>query len=69
MPMVSITGEQQKVMDEALRERVKEKILELAAAEQAELDRLTNFRCSATNLLSLFRCRVNALETFRAANC
>jgi len=65
--MVSITGEQQKVMDEALRlgvigverealeagfaalrERVKQKNLELAAAEQAELDRI------AANQFSLF---------------
>ncbi len=67
MPMVSITGEQQKVMDEALRlgviraekealeagfaalrQQVKEKNLEVAAAEQAELDRI------AANQFSLF---------------
>ncbi len=67
MPMVSITEEQWKVMDKALRlgvigaekealetgftalrEQVKEKNLELAAAEQAELDRI------AANQFSLF---------------
>lgn len=67
MPTVTITGEQQKVMDggirlgiikgerealetgfSALREHVKEKNVQLAAAEKAELGRI------AANQFSLF---------------